>query len=396
MTLTDTELGSIIRAARTAARLSQAELGERTGFSQPVISRLERGQRRATDIDVLGRVGRELKIPPRQLGLAEQEPPVNRREFLSTAGAAAVAAALPAVAPAPDIDYATGLRTVTGTYRRMDALMPGRDLIAPVSAHLAIGRQLLERTTGSDQADVAAAVSETAGLAAWLEWDGSNVGNARSNYLLAMRTARHSGSELLRAYMTGSLASMVIANEDAAEGFVLLRQAREQLGPEPSSIADAWLSCQEAVAHATTGDAVQADLLLGRADDLVERVPSESPPWPWVFVFDHAKVAGFRISCATRLRRPGDAFAATETAALSAASHPRQQALLMLDLAEAHLVAGQPDVAFAIGAGALEVAAPFASGRVADRARALRRTATGHIAPGIMSEFDDRLRSMAN
>lgn len=393
MTPTDAELGSIIRDARRTQSLSQAELGERTGFSQPVISRLERGQRRATDIDVLGRIGRELKIPARQLGLAELEPPVNRREFLSTVGAATVAAAIPAAVSPQDIDYATGLRTVTGTYRRMDALMPGRDLIAPVQAHLAIGRQLLDRTTGADHVDVAAAVSETAGLAAWLEWDGSNIGNARSNYLLAMRTAKRSGNDLLGAYMTGSLASMTISTWDAAEGFVLLRQARNQAGPELSALAEAWLACQEAVAHATAGDGRQTAVLLDLADDLVERIPTESPPWPWVFALDHAKVAGFRITCATRLRRPTDAFAAVETAGLVATSHPRQQALLMLDLAESHLIAGQPDVAFAVGSDALGVAAPFASGRVADRARALRRTATGHIVPGIMAEFDDRLRA---
>ena len=120
-----------------------------------------------------------------------------------------------------------------------------------------------------------------------------------------------------------------------------------------------------------------------------------TPPWPWVFSFDHAKVAGFRITCATWMRRPAEVFAAAETVGATTARHPRQQALLMLDLAEAHLVAGDPDAAFAIASGALGIAAPFSSGRVADRARALRRTATGHIAPGIMSEFDDRLRATA-
>lgn len=388
MTLTDAELGRIIRDARRAANLSQAELGTRAGFSQSVISRLERGLRRATDIDVLRRIGRELKIPARQLGLAEQEPPVNRREFI----AAGIAATVP-VPSAHAFDQASGLRTVTGTYRRMDALMPGRDLIAPVSAHLTIGRRLLDRATGADHADIAAAVSETAGLAAWLEWDGSNVGNARSNYLLAIRAARRSGNDLLGAYQTGSLAAMAVAVDDVAEGFVLLRQARALLGAEPSAIGDAWLTCHEAVAHAAAGNARQADALLARADELVERTPLESPPWPWVFVFDRAKVAGFRITCATWARQPAAVFAAAEVVGATAASHPRQQALLMLDLAEAHMVTGDPDVAFAVAATALGIAAPFASGRVADRARALRRTATGHIAPGIMNEFDDRLRA---
>ncbi|MGH9117130.1 MAG: helix-turn-helix domain-containing protein [Acidimicrobiales bacterium] len=37
-------LGSTIRSMRLAASLSQRELGERTGFSQPAIARLEAGR----------------------------------------------------------------------------------------------------------------------------------------------------------------------------------------------------------------------------------------------------------------------------------------------------------------------------------------------------------------
>lgn len=390
---TDADLGPIIRRARLEKQLTQTALGDACGYSQPVVSRLERGHRRATDMGVLRQISRVLEIPAHQLGLAE-ESPVNRREFM----AAGIAVALPALPPSPEINYAAGIRHVTGTYRRLDSVMPGRDLVAPVTAHLALGRQLLDRTPdGLDRVDLAAAVSEAAGLAAWLEWDASNAGNARAHYLLAMKTARKSGHRLLSAYMTGSLATLAIAYHDVSEALALLRSARAQLGTDRSAIAEAWLACQEALAHATAGEARAADALLDRADVAVDRIQlEEPPPWPWVFAFDHAKVATCRLTCATRLRQPERAFAAAQAAGPSLGGHARQRALLTLDLAEAHLLAGAADSAFAIASAALEVAAPFASGRVADRARALRRSATGRIPAAMMAQFDDRLRAIAS
>jgi hypothetical protein len=52
-------------------------------------------------------------------------------------------------------------------------------------------------------ADVAAAVSEAAGFAAWLHADMHDVGTARSYYRLAIERARLSGQRLLAGYMLG-------------------------------------------------------------------------------------------------------------------------------------------------------------------------------------------------
>jgi tetratricopeptide (TPR) repeat protein len=62
--------GAIVRAARLAAGLTLAELGQCCGYSGSQISRYERGIQRLTDIALLRRFAEALAIPPGAFGLA--------------------------------------------------------------------------------------------------------------------------------------------------------------------------------------------------------------------------------------------------------------------------------------------------------------------------------------
>jgi transcriptional regulator with XRE-family HTH domain len=65
--------GAIVRAARLAAGLTLAELGQRCGYSASQISRYERGVQPLTDITLLRRFAAALLIPPQILGLTPLE-----------------------------------------------------------------------------------------------------------------------------------------------------------------------------------------------------------------------------------------------------------------------------------------------------------------------------------
>jgi len=67
--------GAIVRAARLAAGLTLAELGQRCGYSASQISRYERGIQRLTDITLLRRFAEALAIPPQYLGLTHPTAP---------------------------------------------------------------------------------------------------------------------------------------------------------------------------------------------------------------------------------------------------------------------------------------------------------------------------------
>jgi transcriptional regulator with XRE-family HTH domain len=62
--------GAVVRAARLAAGLTLAELGQRCGYSASQISRYERGVQPLTDITLLHRFAAALAIPPQIFGLA--------------------------------------------------------------------------------------------------------------------------------------------------------------------------------------------------------------------------------------------------------------------------------------------------------------------------------------
>jgi len=164
-------------------------------------------------------------------------------------------------------------------------------------------------------ADVAAAVSEAAGFAAWLHADMHDIGTARTYYRLAIDRARRAGHDLLAGYMLGSLAAFEIDGDDPALALALTAEARRQIGDTDHPAPRAWLASIEALGHAAArADDDAANRALIKAERAVDNSDTSAPPpWPWVFPFDHAKLAGYRALVEVRLdchARSGDRCAA--------------------------------------------------------------------------------------
>jgi transcriptional regulator with XRE-family HTH domain len=396
----DGDTGMVIRLARQAAGLTQRQLGEACGYSQPVVSRIERGHRSAYDIRTLRRLAEVLDVSPHVLGLAVRDDgPVgesmNRRDFLATAGTLALSTFLPGTGPGPAVTAAS-IRAITASQRRLDAVVASRDLVEPVVAHLRMASQVAGRfaRTGRHH-ELAEAVSEIAGLAAWLHWDLQDLGSARRFYDLAVAAAQSSGNRVLAAYMVGSLASCLAEQGDGIEALDLLSDTGTQLGPCPPAVAQAWLSSVTAVAHASTKDQRSADAALDRAEAASERIPAEDrPPWPWVFSFDGSKVAAYRLSCSVRTGRAGSALRAGLDASSSLASTTKQAGMWRMDHATAYLQVGELERAFAIATDLLDERAGQASPRLLARARQLAHTHGGRErSSSAWRELDERLRS---
>ncbi|MFG2052820.1 helix-turn-helix domain-containing protein [Micromonospora sp. NPDC048930] len=69
------DFGTLLRVARTAARLTLIEAGQRCGYSAATLSRIERGRQRLTDVTVLRRLSAIFDIPPDLFGLMEIDGP---------------------------------------------------------------------------------------------------------------------------------------------------------------------------------------------------------------------------------------------------------------------------------------------------------------------------------
>jgi transcriptional regulator with XRE-family HTH domain len=393
----DGEPGAVIRLARQAAGLTQSQLGEACGYSQPVVSRIERGHRSAYDIRTLRRLAEVLDLSPQLLGLAVRRDwqagePMNRRDFIATAGTLALSTFLPRTGPA---GAAASIRAITAGQRRLDGVLASCDLVEPVMAHLRMATRLTGRLARTgQQVELAEAVSEVAGLAAWLHWDMQDFGSARRYYDLAVAAARNSGNRVLAAYMVGSLASCLAEQGDGVEALDLLTDAHAQLGPRPPAVAQAWVSAVTAVAHASAKDQRSADKALDRAEAASERIPAEDPPpWPWVFSFDGSKVAAYRLSCSVRSGRAGPALRSALDASSSLASTTKQAAMWRMDHAAAYLQVGEMDRAFAIAVDVLDERVGQPSPRLLARARQLGHGQGGGHGSRAWRELDQRLRA---
>jgi hypothetical protein len=246
------------------------------------------------------------------------------------------------------------------TYRRLEQRLPSRTLVAPVSAHLALVRQVVARKPQARKLHTV--ISETAGLAAWLFVDMDDRASARRHYQLAIRAAQQSGHPLLPAYMLGSLGHFAALSGDAVQGLRQVSSARNQLPRSAPLIASVWLDAIEAVALAVQGDR-RAIALLNRAEQRLSGANSEEPVWPWLFRFDERKLAGYRATVAARLLMLDEAADALMLAR-EAVSAPKQRAAMEIERARLLAATGNLEKACATAIGAFDTGRSYGSNRV--------------------------------
>jgi hypothetical protein len=275
----------------------------------------------------------------------------------------------------------------------MDSTLASHDLISPVMAHLRMTGGMLQRAVDRrSREQLAQSVSEAASLAAWLAWDRSEHSTARSSYRVAVKLADSAGHSLLTAYQLGSLAAFMIDRDDR-RATAVLQLARHKLGNRPTPVADSWISSLEALAHATAGDERASWTALDRAGTACDKIGVTQPTWPWVFTFDHRRIAAQRVVCAARLGQPDRVLPALPSFADSSTGHRRQGALFALDVAEVWIHAGDPNRGYDLATDAIGTAAAYRSGRVLDRASTLIRHNASRIPEAQLRALDRQVRS---
>jgi transcriptional regulator with XRE-family HTH domain len=422
------DMPTVIEGVRAARGWSQSDLAQALTYSQSWVSRVVNGQQSLT-VSQVQDLARRLDVPLHLLRFGGTghsaatgatngpgtQSPLGDREGPSRSGAnparrlesgrATPPHTFAAATPRHPGEHeghhnvndttAPTLRSITGGQRRMDATSPARHLLPGAVAHVHLAEQMLGNARGTPfHTGLSAAASEASGFAAWLSADLGDMGSARMHYRTAVVRARQAGMRLLDVYMLGSLAAFETdAAEDPELGLGLVQEAEHVLGPAAHPTASAWLACVGALAHAGTGDRVAAARAIRRAEQEVARPDNAQPPWPWVFAFDQAKVAGYRALVGVRLRSPHDARAAFAEAVSPAPHNVKQSALLKVELAAAHAEAGDVDEAFRLAQEALTTGMRFDSERVVGRVRSFRRRYRGPRAHCV-AELDNRLSSL--
>jgi transcriptional regulator with XRE-family HTH domain len=397
--LASCDFPTLLEEIRRAHGWTQKQLASAVGYSQSWVSNVVRGQQALT-VDQVREISRKLGVPIHLLRFSspEGDDPTKRRDF----GKAMALALIPLPARS-EIDEATAptLTAITGAQRRLDATIPARDLARGVTAHVEMANHLLSRArTSPFAAEVAGAVSEAAGFAAWLHADMYDIGTARTYYRLAIDRARKAKQNLLAAYMLGSLAAFEIDGDDPGLGLALITEARRQIGVASHPTPQAWLDSLEALGLAAIGEGMDADNALARARKAVERTSELAPvPWPWVFPFDQPKLAGYHALVAVRLERPADALSAFADSLSATQPAPKQRATIMLEVATAARLDGMRkkdneriDESFRLASEALGIGIVYSSERAIEKARRFRNTYSGPRTSDVRS-FDEKLRS---
>jgi len=397
--LASCDFAALLEEIRRARGWTQRQLASAVGYSQSWVSNVLRGQQALT-VDQVREISRRLGVPVHLLRFSGQggDDPTKRRDF-----GKAMALALIPLPMRSEVDETTAptLTAITGAQRRLDATTPARELARGVSAHVEMANHVFSRARKSSFAtDIAAAVSEAAGFAAWLHADMLDIGTARTYYRLAIDRARLAKRDLLAGYMLGSLAAFEIDGDDPGLGLALIAEARGQMGYASHPTPLAWLDSIEALSFAAMGKGTEADRALIRARKAVERSSESSPvPWPWVFSFDHPKLAGYQALVAVRLNRPADALASFADSLSAAQPAPKQRATIMIEVA----TAARQDAmskkdservgeSFQLASEALGIGIAYSSERVIERARRFRRYYTGPSTSHVRN-FDEQLRS---
>src|ERR1700730_10188170 len=168
--LASCDFATLLEEIRRAHGWTQKQLASAVGYSQSWVSNVLRGQQALT-VDQVREISRRLGIPVHLLRFSGPggDDPTKRRDF-----GKAMALALVPLPARSEVDETTAptLTAITGAQRRLDATTPARELVRGVIAHVEMANRMLARAGRTPYAaDVAAAASEAAGVAAWLHGD---------------------------------------------------------------------------------------------------------------------------------------------------------------------------------------------------------------------------------
>jgi transcriptional regulator with XRE-family HTH domain len=299
------DIGSVIRGARAAARLTQAQVGAGCGYSASAISRIESGAMQPGR-EALALIATLLEIQPSRLGVATvagqahhpQEDAVHRRNLL--AGAAGIGIALAAGVPAAaaarlaTTDPAAGLEAALFTpapaqpiaAARLDKGLAAAKADFMAARYDALGEHLpallgaaeatRDAATGQAREVAHAVVARGYVLATELALK-QHADLAWATADRALTAARACGDPAVLGEATRVLAITMRRAGRASAAVDLLRRTAGQLaaehGPEPRAVA-ATLLMTGAYTAACTGRRGDALDLMGGAEQAVRQLPA--------------------------------------------------------------------------------------------------------------------------
>jgi transcriptional regulator with XRE-family HTH domain len=394
------QAGAIVRAARLAAGLTLAELGQRCGYSASQISRYERGVQPLTDITLLRRFAAALAIPPQILGLTPLdssragrhadslkehdartyrpnvsrefqleggEDPVRRRELLARAAGLAGAAALgvPGVGRAhmvsepggrlDDLLYAsadaepvplTALRSATIRARGFFQTARYDSLTAILPRLIATAAATRDSAAGDERAEASTLLADAYIVAANFAVKLNDDPFAWTLADRALQAAQAGDDPLTIADGRRAVATVLRRTGRPAKARELLMRAVHDIEPQGGTSPDQlsmYGTLLEAAAYtaAVDGNRAAAGELIGEAKAAATRLGGDANHR--FTAFGPANVALYQVSIAQVLGDSGTAIEHAKTLRPAAIPTAERQGRYWIDVARAYHQWGKPE-----------------------------------------------------
>lgn len=318
-------------------RLAMA--GPELGVDAHMVGRWERGVRRPAPRYV-ALLCQLFELPADELGLVEEameavepadtdkEDDVRRRQFLQylsvVTGATMLdwerlAATLRGQLGPSDRVLVDDLEAITRSYARQLETVAPSSLLPALRSHLAVLSGSLHSGQPEDvRRRVLSLTGETALLAGRLSWLLDNRGEARRCWSLATELAREAGDETLVAATLGQqrVFHSTIPNRgqygSTDRALAVLDAAESKLGATASPYVRMMILLSRAEDHAAAGNADASQRDLEAAETALAR--ALTPDDGLYALWDEARIAGYRGSCALALDRPEEASTVLEAA----------------------------------------------------------------------------------
>ncbi|SEG79001.1 Helix-turn-helix domain-containing protein [Thermomonospora echinospora] len=419
------DMAAVLAILRAAAGMSQLEFGQLLGWSQSVVTKIERRKRDTFhDVREILRVADLLEVPrqallPLILGRPDIElesdedaaswgdavqpgRELDRRQFAVMASGLALGAVLPAPKRV-DRGHVRYLRACLEQLQDQDRIIGGASLRAQALRLFGRARAMLDESDYTEQVgrELLVVTADLGVVAAWLAYDSGDQATARALYGEAeLMAGSAADNELLvhvyanMAQQATHLARITERRGRAREALRFADRAADAARHLPSPALHALIALRQAGAHAQLGDAVAFRASIGQARREIDRGQHETDQ-NWTGFVTHSEITAYEAMGAFQLGRPDTAAGLYQMVLEDCRRSPRDQVYFRARPAATLCAAGDRQGAVTEGLAVVgDLGSKLTSVRVLNELRPVRQAA-GASAEEFCERFDAAVRILA-
>ena len=278
--------------------------------------------------------------------------------------------------------------------RLLDDRLAGGDTHELVSRELSATLMLLDDSSYTEMIGrrLLSIAGELAQLAGWVMSDAGLHDRAARYYILGVRAAHSAGNRAVAANNLSSLAYQ-LANVGRPDEAILLARSAVSGAQHEAPLVQALLLERVGWAHATAGEARQAEYALGQAQEALDRAAASYDSPSWLYWLDRREADVMAGRCFTELRRPLKAVPILETTTASyPAEAPRELALYLSWLAVAYADAHEIEESCRTAQRVLTLSQDVHSARITERLNVILNRLDKHSNTQAVRELKDAIR----